>query len=371
MNIIIINCFDTWEHRTDLLLKVLSEDGHNVQVLMSDYCHIGKTRRLEKKEKFIFFSAEPYRRNLSIKRLHSHVQLSRDMFSWVNAHAKNIDYLWVMAPPNSFVKDAGIIKQKYPHIRLLIDLIDLWPETMPFNITKQLPLIHAWQMLRDKNIRYADIVVTECNLYRHVLRKALENIKTETLYLAREDKGYDPELSLPKDKIALCYLGSINNIIDISVIKEIIIEISKKKPVIFHIIGDGENKQKLIKISRAAGAEVIFHGAIYDRGKKKKIYDSCHYGLNIMKDSVCVGLTMKSMDYFEFGLPIINNVRGDTWKIIEKYNCGINVNENNINFDMNSLSKEREKSRSFFENHLTEMVFKKKVKQFFREDSLR
>ena len=53
----------------------------------------------------------------------------------------------------------------------------------------------------------------------------------------------------------------------------------------------------------------------------------CHFGLNIMKESVCVGLTTKSIDYFSCGLPIINNIKGDTWNIVEKYNVGINVKE--------------------------------------------
>jgi hypothetical protein len=47
-----------------------------------------------------------------------------------------------------------------------------------------------------------------------------------------------------------------------------------------------------------------------------------------MKDSVCVGLTMKSIDYFQHGLPIINNIPADTTEIVEKYGVGLNVKEN-------------------------------------------
>ena len=36
-----------------------------------------------------------------------------------------------------------------------------------------------------------------------------------------------------------------------------------------------------------------------------------------MKQEVFVGLTMKSIDYFEAGLPIINNIHGDTWNIVK------------------------------------------------------
>lgn len=365
MNIVIIDCFDTWEHRVDLLTKTFSDEGHNVTVLMSDYRHIDKIRRYEKKERFILFTAEPYKKNMSVRRLHSHIQFSRDIFQWVEVHEKNIDLLWVLAPPNSLVRDASEIKKHHQHIKLIVDLIDLWPETMPIGVIK--PLLRPWEKLRDDNLKFADIIVTECNLYEKVLGKVLHGKRVETLYLAREDKGDKPNLCIPTDKIALCYLGSINNIIDIDIISALIEVCGKIKPVLLHIVGDGEKKHKLIKKSKIAGAEVIDHGKIYDRSIKKHIFDSCHYGLNIMKTTVCVGLTMKSIDYFEFGLPIINNIKGDTWEAIEKYGCGINIDKGiNILHKKEILNHEwyinrRKNSREFFASYLTEDVFRRKL----------
>ncbi len=131
--------------------------------------------------------------------------------------------------------------------------------------------------------------------------------KLQTLYLARDFQLYRFVNTPPKDKIALCYLGSINNIIDIPCIGEIIRKFDL--PVELHIIGDGEKREELCETARNAGAEVIFHGIIYDPKKKQAIFDRCHAGLNIMKSSVYVGLTMKSMDYFAASLPVINNIQ--------------------------------------------------------------
>lgn len=367
MNIVVVDCFETWEHRVDLLLKVLNSEGHNVQVLMSDYRHIEKCRRNDVKKSFKLFTAEPYKKNISIERLHSHVQISSDMFEWVEEHSEVINLLWVLVPPNSFVKDAAEVKKSHPHIKLIIDLIDLWPETMPMGKTKRLPMFGLWKSLRDKNLKYADVIVTECNLYKDVLGRALSGKRVEPLYLAREDKGYKPDLHLPEDKLVLCYLGSINNIIDINTIGKIIETCRQIKPIKFFVIGDGEKRAELIQTAEDAGAEVEYKGIVYDRKQKQKIFDSCHYGLNIMKDSVCVGLTMKSIDYFEFGLPIINNIKGDTWNVIEEYGCGINIDGTaNFRSENRSLSTEgyndqRLRSRQFFESFLTETVFKSKV----------
>ena len=48
-----------------------------------------------------------------------------------------------------------------------------------------------------------------------------------------------------------------------------------------------------------------------------------------MKPQVCVGLTMKSLDYLWGGLPIINTIQGDTHKICEEEKIGWNLSYNN------------------------------------------
>ena len=359
MNILIVDCFDTWEHRVDLLHQILTAEGHRVQCLLSDYRHFEKVYRTEPKKDFRFFHAQAYQKNISPGRLLSHIRLSRDIFAYIDKHSRQIDLLWVLAPPNVFIRDAARIRRKHRHIRLIIDLMDLWPETMP--VGKMKSLLFPWRMLRDGSLKYADVIVTECGLYRRVLHRVLAGRRVETLYLAREDRGYAPAVNLPGDRIALCYLGSINNIIDIDGIVRVVKICRQKHPVELHIIGDGEKKQEFMERIRSAGAEVIDHGTVYDRAEKQKIFDACHYGLNMMKSHVCVGLTMKSIDYFEFGLPIINNIQGDTRDIVERYGCGVNVDALTPETFADYPAEQRASSRAFFERALTTSAFAEKV----------
>ena len=67
-----------------------------------------------------------------------------------------------------------------------------------------------------------------------------------------------------------------------------------------------------------------------------------------MKDSVFVGLTMKSIDYFEAGLPILNTIKGDTWKFVDE-------------LGIMALQKSRKEVRSFFDKNFTKGVFREKV----------
>ena len=361
MNIVIVNCFDTYEHRVDLLHEVFMEEGHKVKVLTSDFRHFEKVKRTVPKADFLFFKAEPYKKNLSFRRLYSHRKLSKLLFGYLEKQQEIIDLLWVLVPPNSFVKDAAEYKKRHQSTKLIFDLIDLWPETMPIGAVKGIFPFSEWRNLRDRNIKWADIIVTECKLYQQKLKNVLQGMRTETLYLARPLVPYEPHLSLPKDRINLCYLGSINNIIDIDVITRLIRVIKKQLPVELHIVGDGERKDELVLAAEKAGATVVFHGKVYNRAEKQKIFDSCHYGLNIMKESVCVGLTMKSMDYMEFGLPLINNIHGDTWGIIDEHHIGINVDTSIANLSTFNTIELRNNARCYFEKNLTTKQFKDTV----------
>ena len=49
-----------------------------------------------------------------------------------------------------------------------------------------------------------------------------------------------------------------------------------------------------------------------------------------MKIDVCVGLTMKSLDYFAGGLPIINSIEADTREMIRRYKAGIELDRRDI-----------------------------------------
>lgn len=370
MKVVIVNCFDPYEQRVDLVYQFFRDKGNEVRVLSSDFRHIEKTKRTEPKEGYTFFAAEPYHKNLSIQRMKSHIHLSRDIFAYVESQAESIDLLWVLVPPNTFVKDAAKIKRNHPNIKLVFDVIDMWPETLPVGKIKNYYPIKAWGTIRNNRINIADAVVTECSLYQDKLQKYVPCEKMKTLYLARKEKEFCSVPNLPENTISLCYLGSINNIIDIDEIGRIIQSFKKKSPVVLHVIGTGEKKQDLINMARSSGADVVDHGKVYDSKEKQQIFDSCHFGLNVYKPSVYIGLTMKSIDYFEAGLPIINTINGDTWEFIEKFQAGINIHtpqSNNINsseYELNISYEEemRSCSRELFDKMFSISAFENRLK---------
>lgn len=327
MKIVIVNCFDTYENRVKMLCKYFSNKKNETIVLTSDFQHIKKTYVEKMNDEYKYIHTKAYYKNISIARIISHYRFAKEAINVIKKMEP--DLLWVLVPPNFLCYQVSKYKKKKNKTKIIFDFIDIWPETMPISKFRNNIFYTMWKNLRSKNMKYADVIVTECDYFKEALRETFDENKMNTMYLAREMDEYIPISDLKNDRIEICYLGSINNIIDIPLITEILKKIRYK--VVFHIIGNGEKKDELVDSVKKAGALVVDHGELYQKDDKRMIFQKCHFGMNIMKKNVFVGLTMKSIDYLESGVPMINNIPGDTKKLIHDYGIGINVDESILN----------------------------------------
>ncbi|VTT43212.1 glycosyltransferase [Streptococcus porcinus] len=367
MKVGIVNGFDVYEHRLDLLYQYFKNRGHDVNVYTTNYLHREKKYRTDLNSSYNYINAEIYKKNMSFARLKSHYNLAKSIFSSLPS---DLDLLWVIVPPNSFVARTAEFKKLYPNTKVIVDILDMWPETLPVGKIKTLFPFNLWKKIRNDNLDDMDYIVTECNLFQEKINHIVDSKKCSTLYLSYKDIDEIETIKglLPADRLSLCYLGSVNNIIDIDCIKEIIKNTTKIQKVELHIIGGGEKEAELIFEAENAGAKVINHGKIYDDEYKKQIFNSCHYGLNIMKKSVYVGLTMKSIDYLKAGLPIINNIAGDTWEFVEQDGIGINTNNGEIDisfldYDLNGKTN----VKNFYMQHFSEETFNNNLTEIIKK----
>ena len=323
-------CISCTHHYTERLAPaeaLFRREGYDCIYITSDFNHNTKEHyRVTNLPHCIQIPTKPYRKNISLGRILSHIRFARDTFKKVTELKP--DLIYVEVPPNSLCREAARYKKKHPDTKLILVIFDMWPESFPNSRAKQLLALpfRVWSWFRNWGLPKADAVVTECDLFRSRLEKQLKNIPGQTLYLCRPGATTDGVKPVSAQKeIHLCYLGSINNIIDIPTISALIGHIQKLRPVVLHIIGEGETREAFIAAVKQTGARVEFHGKIYDAAQKQAIFDACSFGLNIMKESVFIGLTMKSVDYFAGGLPIINTIAGDTRTLVETRGIGVNV----------------------------------------------
>ena len=315
-----------YSNRMQYLDTALRNRGYRTRFITSDFDHISKTPFECEVPECIQIPVLHYRKNLSVQRILSHVQFAFRLIRLLESLPEEPALVVAVVPPNLQVKYLAKYKKKHPNVVLWFDLFDLWPETFPSAAGKK--LLHLpfsiWAGLRNHHLGAADLFLTECNFYREKL--ALPPERTETVYLAERTIGaFHDSLVYNDAKIELCYLGSINNIIDLDRIFRLICQLAARKQVILHIIGDGERREELAETARNAGATVYEYGEVYDEAQKQAIMDRCRFGLNMMKDSVCVGLTMKSIDYLNYGLPLLNTIPADTQYLVETKRAGIQL----------------------------------------------
>ena len=324
----LISCSDHYKFRLNVIDESIRSMGYETTYITSNYNHDTKSVFVSKVEGVVQIPVRPYKKNLSVDRILSHREFAKKAFAYLESLEQQPDLLLVHIPPNFLAHYAGKYKKRHPQVKLVFDIFDLWPESLPGGKLKKLlaPVFSVWAGLRDKNLPKGDFVITECEMFRQKL--TLPAKTSQTVWLCGEAlPNGKPQPQLSDDAIALCYVGSINNIISIPDICDLIRELSAHKKVVLHIIGKGETQQAFCDAAKDAGAEVIFHGAVYEEAKKLEILSQCHFGLNIMKSSVCVGLTMKSVEYFRFGLPIINNIPGDTTQLVQQKGIGVQLED--------------------------------------------
>ncbi|WP_297981317.1 hypothetical protein [uncultured Oscillibacter sp.] len=364
MKVTIINCFDVYDHRVELLQRSLRADNHQVSVLIPNFRHMQKCTRTHCPEGFEMLPAKPYYSKFSPVRIQSHVYFSKAALE--RAKSLNPDLLWVLVPPNALVKEAALYKEQRPEMKLVLDFMDLWPESMPIPGFCATPFGWIWRGLRDNYVSVADIIVTECSQYWATLQRCCEKKTLHTLFIPREIGfrylGGQP----PADKIALCFLGEVNQDIDFQAIGTLIQKIDR--PVELHVVGSGDQEPLLWQTAEKAGATVVFHRGIYTLEEKQKIFDRCHVGLNLLKHANRSGLTMQSAYYLKESLPVINNVRGDMWDFIEIYPVGLNCDENmNINTaKLLALQGRREQIQALYDTYFAERVFSLNLRDIIR-----
>lgn len=333
---VLISCFDWYLNRLQPIKEQL-EYNYDVEVYLADYDHIKKQPYKLKERGCTYITVPEYKSNISLKRMYSHWKFG--VMIWKKLNEVTPDLIYVLIPPNSAAYQCSKYVKKHNNCKCIYDVIDLWPESMPLGRLNNSFFAYSWRKLRNNALINADYVFTECNLYREQLKNIIVPDKTSTLYLFKEQKESEKKQVMKYAKsnkildgtIKFAYLGSMNNIIDIAGICRVLGDlISQGFSCELHAIGDGESRKKFEEMVGQTGCKTFFYGKIFDEYEKINILAPCDYAFNMMKNSVIVGLTIKSIDYLSYGLPLVNNIKGDTWKLINDENIGVNVENSSL-----------------------------------------
>jgi len=328
--ILIVSCFtDMTENSRPYLAYKFFRNNNDVKVIFSEFSHTFKKYIKYEDENFIPVKTLGYKRNISFFRILSHIIFALKIKGIIKK--ENPDLIYVTIPPNAAAYSVIKIIEKNKKTKVIIDIVDIWPETLPIPIVYKRYFNYFvgwfWKYLRNYALKRADYIVCESNYFKQKL--ALKGSNVQVIHLAKIIKYHEkPIANVTSGKvIKIAYLGSMNTITDFNTLLKV-----GKKIGLNHIeiilIGDGERKDWLLSALKKNKIKYTYFGKIFEEGRKKEILSKCDFGFNGYKSNTEVALSYKSIDYLSYGLPLINSTKNDTWDCVEKYKIGFNYNKN-------------------------------------------
>lgn len=358
--VVVISGTNHYEERMRSVIEEYQKENE-VVYLVSDFDHVTKKRYQIELPYAQQLHVLSYGKNLSISRILSHILFSIKTYGRLCKLKPDIIYVEI---PFNTLATATKWYKRFHKCELIMDIFDMWPESLPMKSENIIfkTVCAVWRGFRNWNLKFADKVYTECNYYQKLIHSEGCDVVMETKYLTRKKVDLDIQTHWDKNRIHLCYVGNINNIIDIPCITDFLSRINEHKRVCFHLIGNGESRAKLIESLETKGIQVISYGVVYDVYRLQEIFNKCYMGINFLLPDLAIGLTMKSVTYLRAGIPLLNAVDGDTWNMVENYQAGINIQRDQIEETVQKILALKEsdvvemkrKAREVFEEHFAE-----------------
>ena len=373
MKAILVSCYEFhYDVRFKYVRRFLEERGFQVKLVFSNFDHLKKQEISCREPEIIRIKVPAYQKNVSVKRLYSHIVFSYKLRKVLKREKP--DLIFADIPPNTIAGSVAWYKERNPKCKVIFDVLDLWPESFSNSKVLKVPF-WFWKRIRTTALPKADMVTLECGYYKGFLEELLEESQYSILYLCKpsmeERLEFSHEGFHEESALNFCYLGSMNNIINIPAIIKMLTTIQQKRPVKVTLIGNGERREFFISQLKENGIDVEVLGLVFDENLKNDVFRKCHFGINMYNDNVIIGLTMKSLDYFRAGLPTVNMNIYDTGLLVKDYRSGFDLSRENWDQVIEEIATIREEewhnlhenTIKMFQEKFSEAVFYKNFNQ--------
>lgn len=349
MKCVCISCFNYYSIRMKAVIDFYNKKGYEVTYIISDFDHYTKKKYNIEIPNSLQIKVPSYNKNLSVKRLISHLIFSKKLYKRL-ADIKP-DIVYCMFPPNSLLKEVARYKQM-KKCKLIFDCYDMWPESFPYNKYEKILKLpfHYWKRLRDKYIDSADLLLCVSEYGRKALSEIVNKVPIKVLEPSLNETDVIEYNSDINKGYVFCYLGNVNHITDIELGTSLLSALAKHTCVKIHFIGEGQNLNEFINNLTDSNIKIIRHGVIFDINEKNKIFSECNFGLNIPRKDIKSSLSLKSVEYMRAGLPYLNSGIGDNYMLVKENNLGLNISDNIDNTVKEILNLSSEDLKKMHEN---------------------
>ena len=323
-------------NRMKNIYLLLRKSGYDVDVLTTDPTYPNK--KIYQDDQFwdneeinqnslnikrVKISNKKYTRSI-MNRLIYYIEMAIKMLFFVIKSRGKYDIVYTSSPP-IFIAIVGLFAKFKYRSKLILDIRDLWPESLKgvgvFNSPVILSIFRKVEKLLYKKSN--EIIVNSKGFIDYIESKS-DSFKNKITYIPNGARLSEVSLgNRASSSFKVIYAGNIGLAQD----AEILMKLAKaldKKNIEFTIIGYGLRRQGLKEfVEREKLGNVTFLNPL-TREDCLRIISVHHVGIVTLvdKDVFKTVLPGKVIDYMTCGVPIVGSVSGFSKEIITKQNAG-------------------------------------------------
>lgn len=313
--------------------------GANVTTVASDFDHIRKRTLTGICSNVVRLPVRRYDKNLSFARVLSYWDFARGILRGSVIERASIV---VVCVPDYICALAVLLWSRRRSCAVLIDVVDLWPEALPlpvrWNLLFKRTLGRVFARVRACLFAPASLIFFQSEYF--VGLYGSPSLKHRLLRMCCDTLTFEPIRRAPPlaEKLCLVFLGSINSVTDTESIVALLRALAAVRKVRLAVIGGGNSLFRLQEELRSSDVETVYYGINFDPDVKSSELAGAHFGLNLYRSTTAVAVSYKSMEYLQYGLPLLNSAQGDTSLLVEREGCGFNCNATAIDSAITSLN---------------------------------
>jgi glycosyltransferase involved in cell wall biosynthesis len=342
--------------RTGMLANALVERGHEVHWFSSTFDHFTKERVAEEDEIrtvlngvkiHLLHAGKGFTKNFSIDRFRFYRRYGNRVKSYCNDLSQP-DCI-VCSFPLIDVADFVVQYAKQRKIPVLIDVRDLWPDTIVDGFSKLLRPLARVILHKDfiKTKRAMSEATHLCAMSEGVLAWGLnkagrpKNSQDRVMPIGypaisndHQDSNLDPTVQTILKKlhnnIAFVYVGTFGNTYDLNIVIQAAkyFDQSNFTNISFLLIGQGPQFEKISQSAQRL-ENVVMSGWV-ETNDLRALMANCSAGI-LPWNSIDNAMPNKFFDYASIGLPVISSAEGELENLINKEKIGSTFNKGDIN----------------------------------------
>lgn len=326
--------------RLPYLAKMLHNSGAQVELVTSDFEHHKKAYRNKSNAslwpfKITYIHETAYSKNVSLKRVFAHKVFAKNLKKYLK-NRKKPDVIYCRIPPTFSAKVAAQYAKKN-HIRFIVDVEDLWPESFMIALGNNFfskALLKPMANVVNYAYKQADAICACSETYvQRVSRVNTKATEKVCAFLGADGSEVDKALSAPIDKIGednefkIAYVGNIGASYDFENLFRALQALSKKgyKNIKLFIFGDGNYREKIEKMATNFFPNTKIFGYL-PFAKMMGYVKQCDIAVNPIIKGTFSSIVTKVGDYAAASLPVINTQDNAEYReLVETFNVGINT----------------------------------------------